>query len=134
MEEVHRLTIDLGRELRIRVDTRLVRAPVVLMDESVPERANKTRRRPVAPSRAGQFTWDDGALCAQAKLLQLFFGDIQSKGRDRLLHGTHSSKTRGSRNAGNSTVAMGFMNMVSAVMLSSRNDSTWSEWAFHWPG
>ena len=94
VQEVDLLPVDRGHELRVRVDARLLRAPVVPGAPVVDELADVVARNAVAPVHARQLVRPADAAEAVGEVVEVALGDVDLEGAElgagcRRGHGKH---------------------------------------------
>jgi hypothetical protein len=83
VQEVHGLPVDRGNALRIRVERRLVRAPVVLRPPILGELLQVVRRDAATPAQAGQVIGPPRGAQPPLEVVEVCVGNGDAKGRQR---------------------------------------------------
>ncbi len=87
MDEVDRLTVDLGAELRQSVEPGLVRAPVVLVAPVGDELAHVVDGDAVVPSRVVELVREPGLRKSPAEIVEVGLVDVDPERLDGAVHG-----------------------------------------------
>src|SRR6185312_5258415 len=86
VQEVDPLAVDLGRELRVTIELRLLGAPVVARAPVPGQLLQVAQRYAAGPPNAGQFAGPAGPGQTLVQVIDVSLGDLDAEGLDAVAH------------------------------------------------